>query len=208
MVDTKTGPRSAPGVDSFVDDTGIVYFVPRGAFTRADVQRTVERVYSDPGLRSPMRILWDLRGVNSRDLDGWTYDKMRLVATFADERRPLGRGRNAFVAASPVAFGLCRMYEMSVDPGKLPLEHRVFKDHAAAVEWLLRTPCLEARSASAQLTLDECQRRHITEVLELTGWRVRGREGAARILGIKPTTLEARMKKLGIQRPSRQAANM
>ena len=37
-------------------------------------------------------------------------------------------------------------------------------------------------------------------VLELTGWRVSGQRGAAEHLGMKPTTLEARMKKLGITR--------
>jgi transcriptional regulator with GAF, ATPase, and Fis domain len=37
-------------------------------------------------------------------------------------------------------------------------------------------------------------------VLEETGWRVSGEHGAAEILGLKRTTLEARMKKLGIFR--------
>jgi len=50
-------------------------------------------------------------------------------------------------------------------------------------------------------TLDELQRQHIEYVMEMTGWRVRGERGAAEILGLKPTTLEARMKKLGIERP-------
>jgi PAS domain S-box-containing protein len=49
-------------------------------------------------------------------------------------------------------------------------------------------------------TLDELEREHIISVLELTGWRVRGESGSAALLGLKPTTLEARMKKLGIQR--------
>jgi len=48
--------------------------------------------------------------------------------------------------------------------------------------------------------LDEAQRRHILTVLGHTGWRVSGPRGAARILGMKPTTLQARMKKLGIER--------
>jgi len=39
-------------------------------------------------------------------------------------------------------------------------------------------------------------------VLEGTGWRVCGDGGAAKILGLKRTTLEARMKKLGLQRRS------
>jgi formate hydrogenlyase transcriptional activator len=33
-----------------------------------------------------------------------------------------------------------------------------------------------------------------------TGWRVRGPGGAAELLGIKPTTLDSRMEKLGIRR--------
>ncbi|MDP6634085.1 MAG: sigma 54-interacting transcriptional regulator [Phycisphaerae bacterium] len=50
-------------------------------------------------------------------------------------------------------------------------------------------------------TLDEVQKRHIVEILERTDWRVRGSGGAAEILGLKPSTLESRMAKLGIRRP-------
>ncbi len=50
------------------------------------------------------------------------------------------------------------------------------------------------------MTLEEWERRHILDMLERTGWRVSGPDGAARILGVKPTTLEGRMKKLGISR--------
>jgi formate hydrogenlyase transcriptional activator len=49
-------------------------------------------------------------------------------------------------------------------------------------------------------TLDETQREHILAALERTGWQVSGEGAAARALGVKPTTLEARMKKLGIRR--------
>jgi PAS domain S-box-containing protein len=52
-------------------------------------------------------------------------------------------------------------------------------------------------------TLEDVERRHILQVLENVGWRVSGSWGAAEILGLKPTTLEARMKKLGIKRPAR-----
>ena len=47
-------------------------------------------------------------------------------------------------------------------------------------------------------TLEEAERSHIVRALERCGWRVRGACGAAEQLGIKPTTLESRMKKLGI----------
>jgi PAS domain S-box-containing protein len=46
---------------------------------------------------------------------------------------------------------------------------------------------------------------HIRAVLEKTGWRVRGRGGAAELLGMKPTTLESRMAKLGIARADRRS---
>ncbi len=51
------------------------------------------------------------------------------------------------------------------------------------------------------LTLDEVQRNHILRVLKKTKGRVRGLKGAARILGLKPTTLEYRMKKLEMKKP-------
>jgi transcriptional regulator with GAF, ATPase, and Fis domain len=51
-------------------------------------------------------------------------------------------------------------------------------------------------------TLEEVEREYIVRVLVQTGWRVSGPSGAARILGLKPTTLEARMQKLGIIRPA------
>jgi len=47
------------------------------------------------------------------------------------------------------------------------------------------------------------ERDHILKVLTETGWKVSGNGGAAEVLGLKPTTLEARMRKLGIERPSR-----
>jgi formate hydrogenlyase transcriptional activator len=49
-------------------------------------------------------------------------------------------------------------------------------------------------------TLHEIERKHILRVLNETGWRIRGNGGAAEILGIKPTTLEARMRKQKISR--------
>ena len=46
----------------------------------------------------------------------------------------------------------------------------------------------------------ELEREHVVRALESTGWRVSGPNGAAKVLGLKPTTLEARMKRLGIKR--------
>jgi transcriptional regulator with GAF, ATPase, and Fis domain len=48
--------------------------------------------------------------------------------------------------------------------------------------------------------LGDVEKDHIVEILRKTGWKVSGEKGAAKILGLNPTTLEARMKKLGIKR--------
>ncbi len=65
-------------------------------------------------------------------------------------------------------------------------------------DWLPK-PVASPDSAPV-VTLEELERAHILEALELTGGRVSGEKGAAKILGLKPTTLEARIKKLGIKR--------
>src|SRR6185503_6551459 len=49
-------------------------------------------------------------------------------------------------------------------------------------------------------TLEEVEREYIIRTLENTGWRVEGPHGAAKILGLNPSTLRTRMLKLGIQR--------
>ena len=53
------------------------------------------------------------------------------------------------------------------------------------------------------ITLKENERRHILQTLKKTGWKVRGKGGAAEFLDLPPSTLAFRMKKLGIQRPKK-----
>jgi formate hydrogenlyase transcriptional activator len=50
-------------------------------------------------------------------------------------------------------------------------------------------------------TLEEAERQHILRALRQTEWRIAGPKGAATLLGMKRTTLQARMRKLGIRRP-------
>ncbi len=69
------------------------------------------------------------------------------------------------------------------------------------IDWLSPASGKICGSGKA-LTLEEMEQQHIRDVLAQTNWRVSGDNGAAAILGLKPTTLAARMKKLGINRPS------
>jgi len=64
----------------------------------------------------------------------------------------------------------------------------------------LAAPVAASRT-SENRSPEDMEREHILSVLESVGWRVSGDRGAARILGLKRTTLEARMRKLGISRP-------
>ena len=51
------------------------------------------------------------------------------------------------------------------------------------------------------LTMEEKEREYILEILETTDWKISGPDSASEILGLKRTTLIARMKKLGIEKP-------
>jgi len=58
-----------------------------------------------------------------------------------------------------------------------------------------------ASLTSSICTLEEAERQHILRALKHTQWRIAGPKGAATILGMKRTTLQARMRKLRIHRP-------
>jgi PAS domain S-box-containing protein len=67
----------------------------------------------------------------------------------------------------------------------------------------------EARSASPPepavrtvRELRETERENLRRALEATRWRVAGKDGAASLLGMNPSTLASRMKALGIIRPA------
>jgi formate hydrogenlyase transcriptional activator len=51
------------------------------------------------------------------------------------------------------------------------------------------------------LPMDEFEKQYLLKVLRLTKWKIRGKNGASELLYINPTTLESRMKRLGIERP-------
>jgi len=74
--------------------------------------------------------------------------------------------------------------------------------------WLPRLPGPAARPVGPETvtTLAEADRRAIRAALDASSWRISGAAGAAERLGTKPTTLHAKMKKLGIHRPRRGSA--
>ena len=63
-------------------------------------------------------------------------------------------------------------------------------------------PGIVVADTPVEQSLEDVERRHILTVLQKTHWRVTGKASAAEILGLKGSTLQSRMKKLGIKRPS------
>ena len=65
----------------------------------------------------------------------------------------------------------------------------------------LSVPAESPGAAKCSAKLIDVQKGHIRTVLDSVGWRIRGTGGAADRLGLRPTTLETRMAKLGLTRP-------
>jgi formate hydrogenlyase transcriptional activator len=61
--------------------------------------------------------------------------------------------------------------------------------------------------ASTMRTLEEMERNQIIKILSEIRWRIEGKDGAAAILGLHPSTLRARMHKLGIVRSGTKSRN-
>ena len=65
-------------------------------------------------------------------------------------------------------------------------------------------PPATSGEAGPPVNLVDMERGHILAVLQRTHWRIYGPHGAAAQLGLNPSTLRSRLKKLGLSRPTRQ----
>jgi formate hydrogenlyase transcriptional activator len=74
-------------------------------------------------------------------------------------------------------------------------------DESSAAETDSASSFSSSSRTSSISTLEEAERQHILRALRQTEWRISGSKGAAVLLGMKRTTLQARMRKLGIRRP-------
>jgi PAS domain S-box-containing protein len=73
---------------------------------------------------------------------------------------------------------------------------------AAGPRLTIPVPDTSSGASGRSIRLIDVERTHIRRVLESTRWRIRGVGGAAEQLGLKPTTLETRLAKLGLKRPA------
>lgn len=68
----------------------------------------------------------------------------------------------------------------------------------------LKSPHARRMTEGASPSLQEVDRSHIIGVLQECDWKVKGTNNAADRLGLTPSTLRYRMRKLGIERPPRR----
>ena len=80
------------------------------------------------------------------------------------------------------------------------IERAVILARSPVVTVDLQLSTTAAPPAESTANLLEVERRHILCVLESTRWRIYGPSGAAAQLGMNPSTLRSRMKKLGVTR--------
>jgi transcriptional regulator with GAF, ATPase, and Fis domain len=76
-----------------------------------------------------------------------------------------------------------------------PLGWSMAREHAESL------PGATAQATTSSIkTLLDMEREHIQQVLEHSRWVIEGSHGAAHALGLKPSTLRGRMRKLGIRK--------
>ena len=87
------------------------------------------------------------------------------------------------------------------------IERAMILARGSTLKVSLGTPSIRAPAPKRPAAIrDAAEHAHLLQVLERCGWRIRGPKGAAAALEMKPTTLESRMKKLGLERPGQDSA--
>ena len=98
---------------------------------------------------------------------------------------------NAIQQAAILAQGGDLDFSLPADGRKLKMSHRRSVDHRDAGAGYLTEAEMRQR-----------KRENLLIVLQKTGWKVKGIDGAAELLGVKPTTLISQIQRLGLRRPA------
>jgi formate hydrogenlyase transcriptional activator len=216
----------AHGGTIFLDEVGELTAQAQAKLLRVLQEQTFERVGGTKSLHTDIRVI----AATNRDLSAMVADgKFRAdlfyrLNVFPIQVPPLRERRadiahlatfflnhlarklgKPFDAISPDAMARLECYPW---PGNVRELQNVIE--RAAI--LARGPQLEIddtmleqqphlmSAASTGDTLDDVSRAHIRGILEQCGGKIEGRSGAAAVLGVKPSTLRYRLKKLGIEK--------
>jgi DNA-binding NtrC family response regulator len=214
----------AAGGTLFLDEVGELPPEAQAKLLRALQEREFERVGGTRTIRADVRLI----AATNRDLQGrvsagaFRADLYYRLNVFPIALPPLRERREDIPLlvrhlAGRVARRLGRELE-AISPA--------FVERAAAHDWPgnvrelenvieralimsggalldgsdLFRPLERAEAAPSMTTLEDMERAYILRVLDGVGWQIEGERGAARILGLNPSTLRGRMRKLGIRK--------
>ena len=113
----------------------VTIHIASGVVTEQDFMEKIRFFYEEAPTK---HILWDLREADMGSLTSGSAERIaRYVAEMGKKYKDVRiGGKSAFVAASDLEFGLLREYEMHGGE-RLPSGVAVFREMAAAIEWLL-----------------------------------------------------------------------
>ena len=105
----------------------------------------------------------------------------------------------------PLSESVCRVLQQYDWPGNVrELENVIHRAMILSPDGVISVKDISLSAAkpvgAVGTTLEEIERIHIQRMLSTTLWRIEGRRGAAELLGLKPSTLRSRLRKLGIRR--------
>ena len=98
--------------------------------------------------------------------------------------------RNVIERAVILARGGALEFDLPVGDAPPPRPDKSREDEDAKREFL------------TEVEMEQRERENLMVVLEKTGWKIKGADGAAELLGVKPTTLLSRIKTMGLRRPN------
>ncbi|MBB5340117.1 sigma 54-interacting transcriptional regulator [Tunturiibacter gelidoferens] len=213
----------------FLDEVGELPLEVQVKLLRALQEKQVERLGSSKSISFDVRII----AATNRDLDKEVRERR-----FRDDlyyrlnvfpiRMPALRERPEDIPLLVQSFvhefakSFCKPIE-SVDQGSLralqlypwPGNIRELRNTveramilANGSRLFISPPSDSSNNSAPSLLLSDAERGHLCNVLAMTGWRVRGKDGAAELLGVKPTTLDSMLVRHGIAHGGEQPKSL
>ena len=167
----------------------------------AATNRDLERAVAEGRFRDDLYYRLNVFPIRVPPLRERKEDIPTLVRLFVDEfSRALGR---SFESLSKEDVAALQEYEWPGNVRELRnvIERSVIVSSGPRLR--IEPPRASSRPSAQSSRLADVEREHLRSILDSSGWRIRGRGGAAERLGLKPSTLEGRMAKLDLRRPPR-----
>ena len=167
----------------------------------AATHRNLEQLVADGTFREDLYYRLNVFPIQVMPLRDRVDDIPLLVSKFVEEFSSAFGKRIESIDADNIS----RLQQYSWPGNIRELRNLVERAMILATGPRLTIPVPSASPASMKqsLKIKDIETEHFRNVLESTRWRIRGADGAADRLGLPPTTLEARLAKLGLKRPPR-----